>query len=270
GRWIGFDGGDATEGPGATVGDAAWIWHPGPRPAAVGAPIGPRYFRRKFILPEGRRLRRATLTTAADDSFTAFVNGEPAGRGAGWASIRTIDVTSSLRPGVNAIAVAAVNAESPNVGPERNPAGLIGLLRVEFEDGEPLLTPTDAAWRCGEVEAEGWRLAAFDDSGWALAVESGKLGASPWGPIGGSEHRRLPARMLRREFDTTRDVRRATATVCGLGFFDLEVNGQLVGDQLMNPALTGYDRRLCYVTFEVGDRVKKGDVFAGLDSRELE
>ena len=72
-----------------------------------------------------------------------------------------------------------------------------------------------------------------------------------------SEHnRRLPARYLRHEFQlgANKIVRRATAYVCGLGFFDLHVNGQLIGDQLMNPALTGYDKRALYATFDVTPR----------------
>ncbi len=53
-------------------------------------------------------------------------------------------------------------------------------------------------------------------------------------------------------------VRRATAYVCGLGFFDLYLNGQLIGDQLMNPALTGYDRRDLYATFDVTADIQNG------------
>ena len=59
-------------------------------------------------------------------------------------------------------------------------------------------------------------------------------------------------------FRSARIFGRATAYVCGLGFFDLYLNGQLVSDQLMNPALTGYDRRACYVTFDVTKDVHLG------------
>jgi alpha-L-rhamnosidase len=64
--------------------------------------------------------------------------------------------------------------------------------------------------------------------------------------------------MLRRDFQVAGDLRRATAYVCGLGFFDLHLNGQLISDQLMNPALTGYDRRVCYVTFDLTKDVHSG------------
>ena len=88
----------------------------------------------------------------------------------------------------------------------------------------------------------------------ARAGSRREFGTAPWGAVGESNHRRLAARMLRREFRVSKEVRRATAYVCGLGFFDLHLNGKRVGDSLMNPALTGYDHRACYVTFDVTAR----------------
>ena len=70
--------------------------------------------------------------------------------------------------------------------------------------------------------------------------------------------------MLRREFRVAEGLRRATAYVCGLGFFDLQLNGRPIGDSLMNPALTGYDRRACYVTFDVTPELRRGDNAVGV------
>ena len=85
---------------------------------------------------------------------------------------------------------------------------------------------------------------------------NGAVGLSLEGPLA-SEHRtaRRPLPAPRVRVDAGKTIRRATAYVCGLGFFDLHVNGQLIGDQLMNPALTGYDQRALYVTFDVTDAV---------------
>ncbi len=51
-------------------------------------------------------------------------------------------------------------------------------------------------------------------------------------------HSRLPARYLRCEFHVGQKVKRATAYVWGLGFFDFYINGKHVSDQIMNSALT--------------------------------
>ncbi len=249
-RWIGLDSGEETDEQVTLLKDAAWIWYPGGK-STVGAPIGTRYFRRSINLPEGRRVRKAFLLATADDSFVAYVNGRSVGAGQSWAEVKRLDVTGQLRPGLNTLAVAATNAPSSNVAPEKNPAGLIGILKVEFEEGEPLLAPTDTHWRTSDKAVAGWEQAGFDDAGWKEPQIAGASGAAPWGKLAGPDHRRLPARMLRREFRVARDLRRATASVCGLGFFDLHLNGRQISDQLMNPALTGYDRRVCYVTFDV-------------------
>jgi alpha-L-rhamnosidase len=262
-HWIGWDGGDETDDQFAAMRAASWIWYPGGKPT-VGAPIGTRFFRRSVSIPSDRRVRKALLLAAADDSFSAYVNGRSVGTGRGWSDIQLFDVTGELSSGANVLAIAATNAPSPSVGPDHNPAGLIGVLSVDFENGEPLLVPTDDSWRASEKEVDGWERSTFDDTRWTQAQVCGGLGIGPWGKVGGSNHRRLPARMLRHEFKVTKEVRRATAYVCGLGFFDLYVNGERVGDHLMDPALTGYDRRACYVTFDVSRAVHQGENAIGV------
>jgi alpha-L-rhamnosidase len=81
---------------------------------------------------------------------------------------------------------------------------------------------------------------------------------APWGNSETADARPLPARYLRREFSVEKKVVRATAYVCGLGFFDLYVNGKKVSDQVMNPALSDYRKAAYYVTFDITDRLKNG------------
>lgn len=69
---------------------------------------------------------------------------------------------------------------------------------------------------------------------------------------------RLSARMFRKEFDVTRTVKRATAYICGLGLFELYINGEKIGDQVLAPALSQYEKRSYYVTFDVSQNVRQG------------
>lgn len=101
-----------------------------------------------------------------------------------------------------------------------------------------------AMWSMGLLEPQNWR-------GKWIGLDENHMKDT-------SEHRRLSARMLRREFDLKKKVVQATAYVCGLGFFDLYINGELIEDHLMNPALTGYDVRDLYVTFDVTSKLKNG------------
>ncbi len=119
-----------------------------------------------------------------------------------------------------------------------------------------------------------WKVRVWDKAGQASAWSAparwsmGLLQASDWtakwvgldkpGPETSKENPVLPARMLRREFTVPKSVARATAYVCGLGLFELHLNGAKVGDHVLEPALTEYDKREFYVTFDVTDRLAEG------------
>ncbi len=256
GKWIGLDGGEET---GGSLQGAQWIWFPEGDPA-ISAPAEPRFFRRVVNIPADRRVVKATVVMTADDGFTLSINGERVSQSEGHPNAVESDVTAQLRSGPNTLAVAAYNKP----GPPQNPTGLIGVLRVELEGAAPLLVITDAQWRCAKTEAEGWRGAEFDDSRWAKAKALGPNGMGPWGSVGPEEPRRLPARYLRREFAVEKQVKRATAYVCGLGFFKLYLNGQRVSDHVMDPALSNYGKRDLYVTFDVTEHLKAGSNAVGV------
>jgi alpha-L-rhamnosidase len=256
GKWIGLDGGEEAAG---SLQGARWIWFPEGDPA-ITAPAEVRFFRRVVSIPAGRRVAKATVLMTADDGFTLYINGERVSQGEGHPNAVETDVTARLRPGSNTLAVAAYNKP----GPPQNPAGLIGVLRVELEGAEPLIVTTDAQWRCGKTEADGWRRAGFDDSQWAQAKALGPYGMAPWRSVGAEERRRLPARYLRREFQVEKQVKRATAYVCGLGFFELYLNGRRVSDHVMDPGLSNYGKRDLYVTFDVTEYLKGGSNAVGV------
>jgi alpha-L-rhamnosidase len=132
--------------------------------------------------------------------------------------------------------------------------------------GQPLTSRRQCWWRVRVWDQSGNVSAWSEPALWTM----GLLQASDWeakwiGFDGGDttrpddlERPRLPARMLRREFDIPKPVRRATAYVTGLGFFDLYLNGVRVGDDIMDPALTEYAKRIFYVTFDETGQLKQG------------
>ncbi len=69
-------------------------------------------------------------------------------------------------------------------------------------------------------------------------------------------HRELTARMLRHEFKVKKKIQSATAFISGLGLFELYINGQKIGDQVLAPALTEYNKRAFYMTFDVTQNLK--------------
>ena len=69
-------------------------------------------------------------------------------------------------------------------------------------------------------------------------------------------HSRIAARHLRKQFSISKPVKRATAHVCGLGYYILNLNGQRIGDYLLAPAPTQYDKAAIYDTYDVTEQCK--------------
>jgi len=121
-----------------------------------------------------------------------------------------------------------------------------------------------------------WTVRSWDDrdvaSAWAAPARwsMGLLEPADWSAVwvGLDEPvrpaSRLPARMLRREFEIHGPITRATAYVAGLGFHEVEINGRRVGDHVFDPALTNYDHRVFYVTHDVTDALEPGPNAIGI------
>ena len=73
-----------------------------------------------------------------------------------------------------------------------------------------------------------------------------------------------PAPLLRKEFSLSQSIRQARIHVSGLGYYELYLNGRKVGDHVLDPGWTKYDKRVLYVTYDVTDQLKQGKNVVGL------
>ena len=250
-KWVGLDSGENRD----CLADAQWIWFPDESARTVETAGKTRFFRRTANIANGREISGARLTIAAPGVFGIWANGEQIAKGARtiFASVSEIDLDKYLKPGENTIAVAASASDNSEL-----PSGLICALSADFETGEPLVVPSNASWKVIASETKGWEKPGFDDSGWVSAKELGKNGTPPFPKVPGDEYRRLPARMLRRELNVDRKIRRATAYMCGLGLSELYINGKKIGDHVLSPGLTDYSKRSLYVTYDVTKNLNDG------------
>lgn len=60
-----------------------------------------------------------------------------------------------------------------------------------------------------------------------------------------------PAPLLRREFELSKEVDTARLHVSGVGCYELFLNGERVGDRVLEPAQTQYDETVLYSTYDV-------------------
>ena len=73
-----------------------------------------------------------------------------------------------------------------------------------------------------------------------------------------SEKRLLPARYLRKQFHLDAQASFAPMAICGLGCYELYVNGKPVSDAKLAPALSNYDKRVYYNMFDLAPFLMAG------------
>ncbi len=258
GRWIGHDEPALVHDQASPYRDlqqARWVWDV---PAETSAPVGERYFREAFTLPAGRKVKRAICIVGAADQAQVFFNGREIAVASNSILPFPADVTHLIRSGDNVVA-----ARASHTRPDRT-AGLIGAVRVEFESGDPLLVLSSSHWKTTAKPESGWEMPDFLDIAWPAAKELGNYGMAPWGPSAFAAEHRLPARWLRQEFTVEKKVRRAVVYWSGLGLSELYLNGQKVGNHVLSPGLTDYDKRILYEAFDVTGQLVQGRNAIGL------
>ena len=70
--------------------------------------------------------------------------------------------------------------------------------------------------------------------------------------------------LLRNQFSLGKPVRSARVHVAAVGYGELHVNGERVGDRRLDPAWTDYERRVLYSSYDVTERLREGDNVLGL------
>ncbi len=215
---------------------AEWVWValPGqPDPTTAAAPIGTVRFRAELTLDEPVP-DAATLWVAADNFARVTVNGKMAGENAAWWSPDAIAVAKALVPGRNVIEIEARN--DPGQTGASNPAGLLAALESTDAAGHRRIHKLEWTSSDGRIV----RLGPGSVSPWSYRAPSG------------------PCPIFRREFSVDAEIESARIFVVGLGHFDLRVNGDRVGDTLINEPWSQYDKRIYYQQFDLTGRLRQG------------
>lgn len=156
-----------------------WIWYrSGLSAEQRNMPGGACFFRAAVTLPEDSLIESAELQITADNLYTFYVNGTPAGEGHTdpnlWHRPKRFDVAGLLGPARNLIAIEAINTVA-------GPAGLLAKLSVQMVDGRKFVLATDTTWKATDQEVANWQQPSLDDQAWGAATMVAAYGERPWG-----------------------------------------------------------------------------------------
>ena len=127
--------------------------------------------------------------------------------------------------------------------------------------GRPLESSQPVFWKVRVWDASGIGSAWSRPATWTMGI----LKPSDWNAkwiVGATNWETL---LLRREFAVKPGLERALIHVCGLGQYELSLNGKKVGDDLLSPGWTKYDRTCLYDTRDITTNLKRGKNAVGIE-----
>ena len=143
-------------------------------------------------------------------------------------------------------------------------AGKTYFWKVEVWDNKNNMSWSDVAyWQMGLISKQDW-----NDASW-IAYEKLPDSSRIIPAFGNRGPKNLPfikntLPILRKEFLIDKQVKKATMFICGLGQFELSMNGQKIGDHFLDPGWTQYDKEALYVSLDVTPHMKKGENAIGV------
>jgi alpha-L-rhamnosidase len=236
-----------------------WIWAADDNALTKATP-GKHDFRFSFKLAQ--KPKEATLFITAKDNVAAWVNGKQVlvespmgnfGRARDpWGYFRVVPVGKLLNTGANSLAAEAIVQQERNRPPQ---AGFIALLRVQMADGKIERFVSGPDWKTSPEQAgNAWVAQTFDDSSWPAAAVVAEIGHEPLGTPWPAQ----PVDLLRRNFSVAKAVRSARIYSTALGTYQLYLNGQRVGNDVLAPGWTDYRKRVVYQVYDVTSQVRQG------------
>ena len=138
-------------------------------------------------------------------------------------------------------------------------------VRIRDEKGKMHPWTEAAKFNTGLLKKEDWK-ADWIGRGEANEIKADVnafLGRSTFPELDEVEHDpRSP--IFRHEFRVKKDIRRARLFIAGLGFYELSLNGEKAGGNILSPSKTNFRERILYDTYDVTDQIVNGENVIGV------
>ena len=118
-------------------------------------------------------------------------------------------------------------------------------IQVEYK-GKPLKTGMKVFWKVQVWDEKGKGLKWSNPAQWEMGLLKKADWQSKWisAPnLLSKKEWRLPSPLFRKEIQIQKKIKKARAYISGLGYYELYINGKKVGNHVLSPNQTNYDRR---------------------------
>jgi len=118
-------------------------------------------------------------------------------------------------------------------------------VRVWDEKGDSSNWSNIGRWEMGLLSKDDWI------ADW---INDGKIGPQKLDEFYAED----PAPLFRYDFNVDKRISRARLYITGLGYYDATINGQSIGDFVLDPGWTNYSKRVLYSTYDVSELLQEG------------
>ncbi len=143
-------------------------------------------------------------------------------------------------------------------------------IQVDY-NGKKLESGERCYWKIRFWDQQG-NVSNYSKSAW---WETGLLSAGNWkgnwiyngtaAPDSDADmYKDIPAPLFRKEFSTSKKIASARLYISGLGYYEAYINGDRVGDHVLDPGWTDYAKRVEYATYDVTGMLHAGNNAIGV------
>ncbi|MBT3273794.1 MAG: family 78 glycoside hydrolase catalytic domain [Spirochaetales bacterium] len=121
--------------------------------------------------------------------------------------------------------------------------------------GETLSSTEEYYWKVRVWDGDGGEGAYSEPE----AFEMGLLHETDWLGTWIQADDEIASPIFRKVFSLGKQIKKARIYLSGLGLYELYLNGEKVGDHVLDPVLTDYRQKVPYVTYDVADMLRNGE-----------
>ena len=135
-------------------------------------------------------------------------------------------------------------------------------VRVWDQKGDSILTAEPAYWEMGLLARSDWKgkwISAPKVYDWKSFITARKVAIKA-----GKEEDPDAAPEFRKSFATSKEIAAARLYISGVGYNIPYINGQKIGDHVLDAAFTRYDKTVLYSTYDVTNVLRPGENVLGV------